>query len=74
MYAIRSYYVSVKIPEPQFEGQTKAKLGNSYVRGLVDSMVSSGFADYLEENPSEAKLIMDKCMAAARARESYNFV
>ncbi|MBN2879816.1 MAG: DNA topoisomerase (ATP-hydrolyzing) subunit B [Clostridia bacterium] len=62
--------VSVKIPEPQFEGQTKAKLGNSYVRGLVDSMVSSGFADYLEENPSEAKLIMDKCMAAARAREA----
>ncbi len=62
--------VSVKIPEPQFEGQTKAKLGNSYVRGLVDSMVSSGFTDYLEENPADAKVIMDKCLAAARAREA----
>lgn len=62
--------VSVKIPEPQFEGQTKAKLGNSYVRGLVDSMVSGGLTDYLEENPSDAKHIMDKCLAAARAREA----
>lgn len=62
--------VSVKIPEPQFEGQTKAKLGNSYVRGLVDSMVSKGLADYLEENPHDAKVIMNKCLAAARAREA----
>ena len=62
--------VSVKIPEPQFEGQTKAKLGNSYVRGLVDSMVSKGLSDYLEENPNDAKIIMNKCLAAARAREA----
>ncbi|MEX1377951.1 MAG: DNA topoisomerase (ATP-hydrolyzing) subunit B [Eubacteriales bacterium] len=62
--------VSVKIPEPQFEGQTKAKLGNSYVRGLVDSMVSKSLAAYLEENPSDAKVIMNKCLAAARAREA----
>ncbi len=59
-----------KIPEPQFEGQTKAKLGNSYVRGLVDSLVKKGLSDFMEENPSEAKTIMNKCLAAARAREA----
>lgn len=62
--------VSVKIPEPQFEGQTKAKLGNSYVRGLVDTLVSKSLSHFLEENPSTAKIIMDKSLAAARAREA----
>ncbi len=62
--------ISVKIPEPQFEGQTKAKLGNSYVRSLVDSLVSKGLTNFFEENPSEAKIIMNKSLAAARAREA----
>ncbi|MCK5129920.1 MAG: DNA gyrase subunit B, partial [Clostridiales bacterium] len=62
--------ISVKIPEPQFEGQTKAKLGNSYVRSLVDSLVSKGLSSFFEENPSNAKIIMNKSLAAARAREA----
>lgn len=60
--------IAVKIPEPQFEGQTKTKLGNSEVKGLVDSMVSSGLSTFLEENPSVARLILDKSMTAAKAR------
>ncbi len=60
--------ISVKIPEPQFEGQTKTKLGNSEVKGDVDSIVSSGFSTFLEENPGTAKSIMSKCEKAAKAR------
>ena len=62
--------ISIKIPEPQFEGQTKAKLGNSYVRSLVDSLVSSGLSSFFEENPNDAKIVMNKSLAAARAREA----
>ena len=62
--------ISVKIPEPQFEGQTKAKLGNSFVRSLVDSMVSEHLSNFFEENPDTAKIIMGKALAAARAREA----
>ena len=62
--------ISVKLPDPQFEGQTKKKLGNSSVKGFVDSMVSSGLNSYLEENPRYARLIISKCMSAAEAREA----
>ncbi len=62
--------ISVKVPEPQFEGQTKTKLGNSEVKGIVDSIVSQGLGDFLEENPSLARNIIDKCLNAARAREA----
>ena len=58
------------MPEPQFDGQTKTKLGNSEVKGIVDSIVSSSLAIYLEENPKAALTIIDKCMLAARAREA----
>lgn len=60
--------VSVKVPEPQFEGQTKSKLGNSEVRGIVNRAFSKEFASYLEENPKNAKQIIGKCLLAARAR------
>ncbi|MBE5773284.1 MAG: DNA topoisomerase (ATP-hydrolyzing) subunit B [Clostridiales bacterium] len=62
--------VSVKLVEPQFEGQTKSKLGNSEVRPLVDSMVSEKLATYFEENPGSARAVLDKCLSAARAREA----
>ncbi len=62
--------VSVKVPEPQFEGQTKTKLGNSEVRGLVDSLFSDKFQAFLEENPAVAKQIIEKSVTAARAREA----
>ncbi|MBE5808303.1 MAG: DNA topoisomerase (ATP-hydrolyzing) subunit B [Clostridiales bacterium] len=62
--------ISVKLVEPQFEGQTKTKLGNSEIRPLVDSLVSDRLATYLEENPSDAKTIVEKCLSAARAREA----
>ncbi len=62
--------VSVKLLEPQFEGQTKSKLGNSEVRQLVDSMVADKLTVYFEENPSVARTILDKCLSAARAREA----
>ncbi|MCL6598762.1 DNA topoisomerase (ATP-hydrolyzing) subunit B [Alicyclobacillus macrosporangiidus] len=62
--------VSVKVPEPQFEGQTKTKLGNSEVRGIVDGLFSERFQAFLEENPAVAKRIVDKCLTAARAREA----
>ena len=65
-----SAIVSVKLVEPQFEGQTKTKLGNAYIRGLVDSAVSEGMSVYLEEHPSEARAIVDKCLTAARARDA----
>lgn len=62
--------VSVKIPEPQFEGQTKQKLGNSEARGAVDSIVSSQLEIFLEQNPSVAKTIIEKSVMAQRAREA----
>ena len=62
--------ISVKIPEPQFEGQTKTKLGNSEVRGIVESLFAEKFAEFLEENPSLARRILEKSMQAARAREA----
>ena len=62
--------ISVNVPEPQFEGQTKTKLGNSEVKGIVDSIVSTGLSTYLEENPSVAKMLIEKCLTAARAREA----
>jgi DNA gyrase subunit B len=62
--------ISVNVPEPQFEGQTKTKLGNSEVKGVVDSTVSSALTTYLEENPKAAALILGKAMLAARAREA----
>jgi DNA gyrase subunit B len=60
--------ISVKVPEPQFEGQTKTKLGNSEVMGVVDSTVSRAIEAYLEENPKEAKSIINKVILAAQAR------
>ena len=65
-----SAIVSVKLVEPQFEGQTKTKLGNAYIRGLVDGAVSEGMSVYLEEHPTEARAIVDKCLTAARARDA----
>ena len=62
--------VSVKISEPQFEGQTKTKLGNSEVRGVVDSIVGEGVSIFLEENPGIGKIIIDKALMAARARDA----
>ncbi len=62
--------ISLKLPNPQFEGQTKTKLGNSEIRGLVDSIVYDHLATYFEENPSVAKLIVSKSLTAARAREA----
>ena len=62
--------ISIKIPEPQFEGQTKQKLGNSEARGAVDSVVSEQLTIFLELNPSVAKLICDKAILAQRAREA----
>ena len=62
--------ISVKLPNPQFEGQTKAKLGNSETRGIVDSVVSDELANFLEENPKVSKAILDKALSARRAREA----
>ena len=62
--------ISIKVPEPQFEGQTKTKLGNSEVMGFVDQAVSSGLANYLEENPKDAKNIVQKVILAAQARHA----
>ncbi len=60
--------ISVRLPEPQFEGQTKTKLGNTHVRGIVDSASNSALAQYFEEHPAEAKAIGQKVVSAARAR------
>ncbi|HCE43177.1 MAG TPA: DNA topoisomerase (ATP-hydrolyzing) subunit B [Lentisphaeria bacterium] len=62
--------ISVKVPEPQFEGQTKTKLGNGEVKGIVDSVVTDGLTAFLEQNPQTAKEIMNKSLTAARAREA----
>ncbi len=62
--------ISVKVKEPQFEGQTKTKLGNSEVTGIVQSMVNESLSTFLEENPSVAKAILEKCISASRAREA----
>jgi DNA gyrase subunit B len=62
--------ISVKLPQPQFEGQTKARLGNPEVKSHVESAVASGLSLYLEQHPNEAKAIIDKCLTAARAREA----
>jgi len=62
--------VSVYLPNPQFEGQTKAKLGNSEVKGIVEATVNEGLSEFFEENPAVAKRIIEKCLQAARAREA----
>ncbi len=62
--------LSVKLPNPQFEGQTKTKLGNSEIRGIVESIAYDYISHYLEENPAEGKLILEKTINAARAREA----
>ena len=62
--------ISVKLEEPQFEGQTKTKLGNSDIRPMVENAVYTGLGDFLEENPTIARSIIDKCLTASRAREA----
>lgn len=62
--------ISIKISEPQFEGQTKTKLGNSEVRGIAESVTAEMVSNFLEENPLEAKIIIEKCIRASRAREA----
>lgn len=62
--------VSVKLTEPQFEGQTKTKLGNSEMRGFVETCTNENLTAFLEENPAQAKIIVEKCIKAARAREA----
>ncbi len=62
--------ISVKLREPQFEGQTKSKLGNSEVKGIVESMVYEHVYDYFEQNPNIAKRIIDKCVQSAKARDA----
>ena len=62
--------ISVKVREPQFEGQTKTKLGNSNVTGIVQSLVNEALSTFLEENPAIAKAILEKCVSASRAREA----
>lgn len=62
--------VSVKVPDPQFEGQTKTRLGNSEVRGIVESIVGDGLAEFLEQNPTDARKIVQKAITAALSREA----
>ena len=62
--------VSVRLPEPQFEGQTKGKLGNPETKSIVESVMTDQLALYLEEHPDDARMILDKCFTAARAREA----
>jgi DNA gyrase subunit B len=62
--------ISVKLPQPQFEGQTKARLGNPEVKSQVESAVASSLSLYLEQHPNEAKAIIEKCLTAAKAREA----
>ena len=65
-----SAIISVKLPEPQFEGQTKSKLGNAEIRSLVENAVADKFMIFIEENPDISKIIMDKCLSASRARDA----
>ena len=65
-----SVVISVQLQEPQFEGQTKTKLGNSEVKGIVESLVNENLGIFLEENPSIAKLVVGKCINSAKAREA----
>lgn len=62
--------LNIKVSEPQFEGQTKTKLGNSEIKGIVDSIVSEGLFEYLEQHPNEGKKIIEKCLNAARSRDA----
>jgi len=62
--------ISLKVPEPQFEGQTKTKLGNSEIKSIVETIVGERLQEYLEENPNVAKRIIEKCLRAAEAREA----
>jgi len=62
--------ISVKIPEPQFEGQTKTRLGNAELKGMVESALGEELSRYLEENPSDGRRIIEKCLTAARARDA----
>ena len=62
--------ISVKLTNPQFEGQTKTKLGNSEMRGFVETSTNENLTAFLEENPAQARIILDKCLRAARAREA----
>jgi DNA gyrase subunit B len=62
--------ISVRMPEPQFEGQTKAKLGNSYIRTFVDSAVYDALSQFLEEHPADSRMMLGKCIQAAAAREA----
>jgi DNA gyrase subunit B len=62
--------ISVKLTEPQFEGQTKAKLGNADIKGIVQTVVTEGIVQHLEENPADGRRIIEKCLTAARAREA----
>ncbi len=62
--------VSVKMPNPQFEGQTKSKLGNSFIKGVVESLINEKLAEFFDENPQVAKIIVEKALDAARAREA----
>ena len=62
--------ISVKLTEPQFEGQTKAKLGNAEVKGQVQTAVADSLGQYLDENPADGRRIIEKCLTAARAREA----
>lgn len=62
--------ISIKLPDPQFEGQTKTKLGNSEARGIVESIVNEGLSEFFEENPGLARKMVEKCVVAARARDA----
>jgi DNA gyrase subunit B len=62
--------ISVKLTDPQFEGQTKAKLGNADIKGIVQNVVAEGIVQHLEENPADGRRIIEKCLTAARAREA----
>ena len=62
--------ISVKVPEPQFEGQTKTKLGNRDVQGLVESLANEHLSTYCEENPKSARAMVNKVLDASRAREA----
>ncbi len=62
--------ISVRVPDPQFEGQTKTRLGNPEVKGHVETIVAAGLSQYLNEHPSESRRILDKCLTTARAREA----